>query len=531
MLLGARRVVSADAASIIDLGYARYQGTVDPLANITTFLGIRYAAAPTGELRFRAPEPPHHVDGVQEATSQPNQCFQAPLGTSPTTPLRTRAGVIASSEDCLFLSVYYPSDGSGAPVGLLPTIVYIHGGGYVIGASSQFRGSDLINQSNRGLVVVIIQYRLGLFGFLAGAAVKQNGALNAGLRDQEFALRWVNKHISKFGGDPSRVTIMGESAGAGSVLQHVIANNGRTVPQLFRGAIAASVYLLSQYNYNDRIPESYFSEVVAQTKHADYFPGTQDAMTCLRSADATTLENANMKINGDGFFGTVALVPVVDGEFITQRASLALAHGKVNGEALLSFTNTFEGTIFVDQTTAATANATEYALDLYPNFNATQANRVGALYANLGTQLSQSNTIYGDSVFLCPTYNLLRAFSGRAFKGEMAVPPGLHGRDLPYYFPSLEIDVPELAFPIFNNTAFIDAFAQSFTSFAISLNPNVKISPMTITPTWKKWSAAQAEMLFNKTVADAPDVRPIRTSDKLLERCEFWNSVGGLTGQ
>jgi hypothetical protein len=102
----------------------------------------------------------------------------------------------------------------------------------------------------------------------------------------------------------------------------------------------------------------------------------------------------------------------------------------------------------------------------------------------------------------------------------MAVPPGLHGRDLPYYFPSLEIDVPELAFPIFNNTAFIDAFAQSFTSFAISLNPNVKISPMTITPTWKKWSAAQTEMLFNKTVADAPDVRPIRTSDKLLERCE-----------
>jgi hypothetical protein len=111
----------------------------------------------------------------------------------------------------------------------------------------------------------------------------------------------------------------------------------------------------------------------------------------------------------------VALVPVVDGEFITQRASLALAHGKVDGvgfstfiiataeaiiigvqEALLSFTNTFEGTIFVDQTTVATANATEFALDIYPNFNATQANEVGALYAPLRTQLFQSNAIYGD---------------------------------------------------------------------------------------------------------------------------------------
>ncbi|KAJ7465886.1 Alpha/Beta hydrolase protein [Mycena latifolia] len=528
LLLGAGPAVDAAATPIIDLGYARYQGTIDTSTNITTFLGIRYAAAPTGELRFRAPQPPPNATGVQQATAQSNQCYQGALGTAPTNPLRTRAVEVATSEDCLFLSVYYPSDAEGVAAGLLPTIVYIHGGGYVAGASSQFRGSELINQSNNRVVVVIIQYRLGLFGFLAGAAVKENGTLNAGLRDQEFALRWVNKHISKFGGDPSRVTIWGESAGAGSVLQHVIANNGQTKPQLFRAAITSSLFVPSQYHYNDRIPELVFSEVVAQANCT----GEKAVMACLRAADVTALETANVNINGDGFFGTLSLVPVVDGEFIAQRPTLALAQGKVNGKVLLSVANAFEGTSFVNQSTEATANATQYALDLYPNFGPAEADRVGALYARLGTQLFQSNAVYGEcSIFICPTYYLLRAFAGRAFKGEFAVPEALHGWDLPYYFPSIGIDVPDLAFPIFNNTAFIDAFAQSFTSFAISLDPNIKVDPTTITPAWRKWSFGQTEMLFNKTDADVPDVRPVRTSDALLERCAFWNSVSDLMGQ
>ncbi|KAJ7723824.1 Alpha/Beta hydrolase protein [Mycena maculata] len=264
-ILLAASSINAQVSPIIDLGYAQYQGTVNTSTNLTTFLGIRYAAAPIDNLRFRAPHPPQNVTGVQQATAEPNECFQATDGASPTNPLESRDIVVATSEDCLFLSVYYPSDAEGVPEGPLPTLVWIHGGGYVSGAASMYRGTDLINQSNRGIVVVTIQYRLGLFGFLPGAEVKKNGALNSGLLDQDFALRWVNEHISKFGGDPSKVTIWGESAGAGSVLQHLVANNGQTEPQLFRGAITSSTFLPSQYNYNDPIPESLYSEVVAQT--------------------------------------------------------------------------------------------------------------------------------------------------------------------------------------------------------------------------------------------------------------------------
>ncbi|KAJ7470993.1 Alpha/Beta hydrolase protein [Mycena latifolia] len=510
----------AQTAPIIDLGYAQYQGTVDTAKNITNFLGIRYAAAPLGDLRFRAPQPPTNMTGVQQATTEPNECFQASSGLSATNPLRPRAVEIIDTEDCLFLNVHYPSNAAGTPVRNLPTIVWIHGGGYLAGAANMYNGEDLVRQSNRGIVVVVIQYRLGVFGFLPGAEVKKNGALNAGLLDQDFALRWVNQHISKFGGDPSKVTIWGESAGAGSVLQQLVANNGQTKPQLFRAAITSSTFLPSQYHFDDRIPEMTFSEVVAQTNCTS----ASDVMACLRAVDAGILATANTNINRAAFFGTFTLVPVVDGTFITQRPTLSLLEGKVNGKALLSVTNTFEGTIFVNQ--SITSTAAQYAFDLFPNLDRAQADAAGAFYNGLGSSIFQDNAVQGESIFICPTYTLLRAFPGRSFKGEFAVPPGLHGNDIIYYFPDSGTSTPTL-----NNTAFSNAFTQSFISFAISLDPNVKVDPATITPHWNLFDVGNTEMLFNATAAGVPDVRAIKTSNALLERCLFWESVSGFTGQ
>ncbi|KAJ7122163.1 Alpha/Beta hydrolase protein [Mycena epipterygia] len=508
----------AQTAPIVDLGYAYYQGMVDTASNITNFLGIRYAAPPLGDLRFRGPQPPTNMCGLQLATTEPNECFQASGGSSATNPLKSRATEIISTEDCLFLNVHYPSDAAGNPIGNLPTIVWIHGGGYLAGGASSYNGEDLIRQSNRGIVVVVIQYRLGVFGFLPGAEVKKNGALNAGLLDQDFALRWVNQHISKFGGDADKVTIWGESAGAGSVLQHVVANNGQTEPQLFRAAMTSSTFLPSQYQFNDRIPEMLFSEVVTQTNCTS----AEDAMACLRATDATLLATVNTNINAAGFRGTVNLGPVIDGDFITQRPSLSLLESKVNGEALLSVTNAFEGTVFVDQTTTSTA--AQYALDLFPNFGLVEADTVGALYNGLGTSLFQVDAVYGESILICPTYYMLGAFAGRSYKGEFAIPPALHDRDIPYYFPSRST-------PPFDNTAFIDAFAQSFISFAISLDPNIKVDPTTITPTWDLFGVGNTEMLFNKTDAGMSVVHTITTSNALLERCLFWESVTNLTAQ
>ncbi|KAJ7182323.1 Alpha/Beta hydrolase protein [Mycena crocata] len=496
---------SASASPIIDLGYAQYQGGVNASTNVTTFLGIKYAAAPIGDLRFSAPHPPPHIAGVQQATELPDSCPQTPVGTSSTNPVRARGVEVGSSEDCLTLSVSYPSEADGEPTGPLPVIVWFFGGRYTQGSISMYRGTDIVAQSNRGVVVVLVQYRLGLFGFLQGTAVKTGGSLNAGLLDQDFALRWVNKHVSPFGGDPSKVAIWGESAGAGAVMQQVIANDGKTKPQLFRAAITSSVYLPPQYKYNDRIPELLYSKVVAQANCTK----AVDSLACLRATDSHILQDINLALNTDSFYTASAFYPVVDGEFIRQRPSVALSQRKVNGEAYLAVNNAFEGTVLVDP---SASNATTYAFELFPDLSVTDAARVGALYAGLGTQLFQSSAILGESHFICPSYTFLRAFPGRSFKAEFAIQPAIHAMDLFAYFPSLAIDAPA--------PALVDGFAQSFTSFAISLDPNVKIDPASITPPWNRWQVGlNTEMVFNTTETGSPVVRPSKTDEALLERC------------
>ncbi|KAJ3970094.1 Alpha/Beta hydrolase protein [Lentinula raphanica] len=492
---------------VIDLGYAKYQGEFDSASNVTNYLGVRYAAPPTGDLRWRAPQTPIvNSSVVQLANEQPPACLQAPEGTSDTNPLEKRANSIDESEDCLFLNVYIP--GQSIPTKSLPTLIWIHGGGYIEGNAAAFTGSDVMREAHNEIILVIIQYRLGIFGFLPGSEVKENGDLNAGLLDQDFALRWVQTHISKFGGDPSKVTIWGESAGmlgAGSVLQHIVAHDGETSPQLFRGAITSSTYLPPQYFYNDTIPESLFSEVVSQASCS--WTSANDSLTCLRGVNVTTLESINTRLNVEGFFGTFVFVPVVDGTFIKQRPTEVLKQQKVNGKALLSITNSNEGNIFVNQTDPIT-NVSLYAGTLFPTFGSQQAQEIAQLYKDLGTPLQQDNLIMGEwrvwsveSTF--PFTEISASFT--------AVPPATHGSDLVYYWTSQGT-------PAFNNTAFLDAFQEIFMAFVISQDPNDKIAP-TLTPHWNLYSQGETEMIFNRTVNGQPDVRVNSTDQSLLERC------------
>ncbi|THV01067.1 alpha/beta-hydrolase [Dendrothele bispora CBS 962.96] len=497
---------------IIDLGYASYQGTFDSTTNVTNYHGIRYARPPLGDLRFRAPQPPANVTGVQQANTIPPSCLQGVTGRSPTNPFSNQTSLSkrqggGASEDCLFLNVFFP--GATVPKKGLPTIVWIHGGGYISGSAAGFHGSDLVNEANSGVVVVTIQYRLGLFGFLAGSEVKENGDLNAGLLDQHFALQWVRTHISKFGGDPSKVTIWGESAGAGSVFQQVIAQNGRTSPPLFRAAITSSTFLPSQYKYNDRIPEAIYSEVVAQTNCGS----TSDTLACLRSANANTLETANSGISQSGFFGSFVFVPVVDGTFITQRPTEALKLGKVNGAVFLGVTNTNEGVNFVDQSTGPTVNTTVYAGQLFPNLGLRLQQKAARQYAGLGTPLNQVNRMMGEAIFICPTYYMLNAFPLRSFKGEFAIPPATHSIDQVYYWQSSGT-------PGFQNADFIKAFSQSFLSFAMSLDPNVKFDRTNILPRWDRYTLGHPAMIFNRTEdGTAPDIHESVADRGLLDRC------------
>lgn len=180
-------------------------------SGVRIFRGIPFAQPPVGELRWRAPQPLKNWQGVRDAVDFGPRCMQARIFDD----MRFRSN--GMSEDCLYLNVWTPAKSNGQR---LPVLVYFYGGGFVTGDSSEPR-YDGESMAAKGIVVVTVNYRLGVFGFMAHpeltreASYKASG--NYGLLDQNAALRWVQQNIRNFGGDPKRVTIGGESAGSVSV--------------------------------------------------------------------------------------------------------------------------------------------------------------------------------------------------------------------------------------------------------------------------------------------------------------------------
>ncbi|XP_027475640.1 cocaine esterase [Zalophus californianus] len=190
----------------------------DTDVGVHTFLGIPFAKPPLGSLRFAPPEPPEPWSGVKDGTSHPAMCLQniTTMNAVALKLLNMTLPFTSMSEDCLYLNIYTPAHTHEASS--LPVLVWIHGGGLVMGMASVYDGSVLAAFEN--VVVVTIQYRLGLLGFFSTGDKHAPG--NWGYLDQVAALRWVQQNIAYFGGDPGRVTIFGESAGGTSVSSHIV---------------------------------------------------------------------------------------------------------------------------------------------------------------------------------------------------------------------------------------------------------------------------------------------------------------------
>ncbi|KZP16282.1 hypothetical protein FIBSPDRAFT_1047638 [Athelia psychrophila] len=199
------------------------------------------------------------------------------------------------------------------------------------------------------------------------------------------------------------------------------------------------------------------------------------------------------------FFITSAFVPVVDEKLIVKRPTQTLKKRKLNGNVLLSTTNTFEGSIW--EPGRVEYHATTAMVEGYMKYSLT-----------LPTAEDQAIVIMGKAIFICPMY-CLQAFEGTSYKGEFAISPGSHGEDLAYYFFSQA--------PSYNNAAFIVLFSSAFLDTEISLNPNNHTNPTNITSPWQPWNTVSGgtEILFNETAAGAPDIRGVGTDAGLLARC------------
>ncbi|HKS98182.1 MAG TPA: carboxylesterase family protein, partial [Rugosimonospora sp.] len=200
---------AAHPAPVVGVHSGLLRGTSQ--GGVDSFLGVPYAQPPVGALRWQAPRPVTPWRGLREAVAYGNRCPAAASSNGPR----------SETEDCLFLNVQRPA--GTRPGARLPVYFWIHGGGLVNGSSNQHDGGLIVRTT--GVVVVTINYRLGVFGFLAHPALAGTGGQvgDYGLEDQQAALRWVRDNIGAFGGDPRQVTIGGESAGGWSICAHLTA--------------------------------------------------------------------------------------------------------------------------------------------------------------------------------------------------------------------------------------------------------------------------------------------------------------------
>ncbi|MCJ1264294.1 hypothetical protein MMC22_004165 [Lobaria immixta] len=540
---------------------------------------LRYAASPAGASRWQPPHTPALNRGtILKADARPPQCPQPNLAAYP-------EGVYyVGDEDCLFLSVYAPQNASQ-----LPVLVYIHGGAYGLGRADT-DPSDLINTNHNGFIAVVIQYRLGAFGFLSSDEVHRYGTPNAGILDQYFSLQWVQTYIHLFGGDRLRVTIAGESSGGGSVMLQTMAFGGYQGDSLFSNAIVASPYLPMQYGYADFQPsQAYYAFAQAAgcfNGHA-YGSSSGTIFECLVGKDTKILQSANARISLSGTYGTWAFLPVTDGAFIQQRPSEQLLKKQVNGVRILSGNNADEGPLSLQQNIRSEEDFLGFLRRTFPLFTNDDISKVLRYYpstndsvdlkdlrfATLGDggptalnessyatgQLQRANNLHAEITFVCPSYWLAEAFTDKsraAYRYQLSVPVSYHSADLSGYFgPPLSTFGPD----------FERAFMTLWGNFIIHNDPSVPAaiangasSPDPSAPnpasTWPRYTTAQPYLInLNETggelVTETSPVLPtipvnvhrgpgLRNDFTLKDaytweggrgvRCDFWKSVGEI---
>ena len=482
------------------------------------FLAIPYAKPPIGDLRWKAPQKPDAWTAPRDATQFSKRCAQL---ANPT--LQNAA---STDEDCLYLNVWTPSP---APNGVLPVMIWIHGGGNVNGSTSEpvpfvntgvfYSGQFLAG--NHNVVVVSMNYRLGLFGFFAHPALAAEGSSgNQGLLDQRMAMQWVHDNIRKFGGDPDNVTIFGESAGSQDVCLHVASPGSAP---LFHRAISESG------GCTTRLRTQTEAEAQATAVASDLACPGADALACLRGKSAAELMAARAVVDRLNNGGATGFGPNIDGQFMPDQPRTLYNDGHIARVPYLLGSNQDEGTLFV--ATAPIATEGEYADALTARFGPTLGGAVKAAYKFTdftndppNAALAALARVIGDSLLVCTTYDTaVRAQAAGLpvylYNFNVPVPPqpgiylgATHGSELTSVFGTS---------PVFTTETQLvsDVIQNYWTNFARTGDPNPQIG---IDPMWPKLTATQNIRL---NFALEPTSVPSTVLNFRADLCNFWSTV------
>jgi para-nitrobenzyl esterase len=323
---------------------------VGSLPNVAVFLGIPFAAPPVGERRWRPPQPMQHWSGPRRAKQFAPACPQVPSSWWPEMVGRE---LLDTSEDCLYLNVWTPNLNRAEKT---PVMVWIHGGGNVEGSSQIPPLAPAL--ARRGVVVVSVEYRLGVLGFLAHPALSaespQRSSGNYGLLDQIAALVWINKNIAAFGGDPNKVTIFGESSGAEDVC-HLLASP--LAHGLFQGAMLESGVCLDSLYSDSHREQNYYrnhgtgERLGLRMAAAFGISNTPQALASLRALPAERLLQWAHDAE-DADFGVV-----VDRWSVPLQPAITFARGKQAPVPVLVGSNADETTVFGKTSPLASENS------------------------------------------------------------------------------------------------------------------------------------------------------------------------------
>jgi para-nitrobenzyl esterase len=495
----------ASATADISLVVKTNKGLVSGVETSTLFkfLGIPYAAAPMGDLRWAAPKP--HASwkktGTLDATNFGNHCPQ------PSSPF----GTPSDTEDCLYLNVFAPKTGSGYPV-----MVWIHGGSLWLGESDDYDPTRLVEQ---GVVVVTINYRLGDLGFLSHSALgKPHG--NYGLMDQQLALKWVKQNIAHFGGNPKNVTIFGESAGALSVHSQLASPKAKG---LFHKAIVESgAYSLAQESL-DLAEQDGSAWVAAETPCGGLLTAKLTA-ACLR---ALTVDQV-LTAQGTPLTG---FVPIVDGKVLTRSIGDAFSSGQFNRVPVIEGSNHDEWRLFVELfNPSLTADQYPSAIAITLHISSTELNEVLYQYplGNYASAKIALGAVGTDAIFACNARTAAQLLSQyvTTFAYEFNDPdppmiflppdPGFpygayHAAEIPYIF-----DTPTAVYPpvLDDDQKELSATMIGYwTQFAKTSIPDAS---------WPQYKADTDER-----ESFVPPTPGVESGFAVDHQCAFWASLGG----
>ncbi|KAL7815507.1 alpha/beta-hydrolase [Trichoderma gracile] len=461
----------------VDLGYQIHRAiSFDEHYETYNFTNIPYAEPPLGPLRFTAPVPPKGRKlGVQDGSvgkvcpqANPNwlalgEMFTAAYGLKQLPFNVTLAKEDLSqlpppsqddriNEDCLVLDVLVPKKvfdkkrdihkRGPKPTKGAPVLVWIYGGGYVIGDKSMFGTPSELMAASRsngqdGAIWVAMNYRLGAFGFLSGPTLQHDGGTpNAGLLDQRLALEWVQEHIHLFGGDPDNVTIMGVSAGGGSIMHHITAWGG-SKPAPFRRAIPQSAGIVPVPG--NREQEQTFNEFLALLNVS--------TLNEARALPSSELMAANLKQVAAAPYGAFSYGPVVDGTFVPGMPSKLFLQGAFAKDIeIFSTYNSHEGIIFTDPSAFNDESLLRKQLGaIFTSFTSEDYRHVfETLYPAKydGSQpytdtLGRAQLIIAEAALICNQNSMIKAAQEQgvaAFGFQNSIWPAVHGGDQPYLF-------------------------------------------------------------------------------------------------